>query len=161
LRRAFQFLVDRHATLRTTFASRDGKPVQRVHDKIQVHFEQADASSWSDEAMNRRLVEEAHRPFDLERGPLFRVHLYTRSAQSHVLLLTVHHIVGDFWSLAIIADELRALYPAELSGTPPALPALPVQYADYVRRQSGMLAGPKANGTGPIGESSWLAICLR
>ena len=148
LRRTFQSLVDRHATLRTTFASRDGKPVQRVRDKIQVHFEQADASSWSDEAMNRRLVEEAHRPFDLERGPLFRVHLYTRSARSHVLLLTVHHIVGDFWSLAIIADELRALYPAELSGTPPALPALPVQYAEHVRRQSSMLAGPE-------GERHW------
>src|SRR4030095_6471080 len=145
LRRAFQSLVDRHPSLRTTFEVRSGKPVQQVHGHWEVHFEETDTSTWSENELNTRLIEEAQRLFDLERGPLLRVSLFTRSAQEHILLLVVHHIVIDFWSLAVILNELGVLYPAEKAGVRAALPPLDLQYTDYVRWQTEMLASPEGD----------------
>ena len=143
LRRSFQALVDRHPALRTTFSVRSGKPAQRVHQQLAVHFVETDASTWDDEVLKTRLLEEAYRPFDLERGPILRVNLFTCSAKDHVLLLVVHHIVIDFWSLALLLTELNVLYPAEKAGVKALLPALDSQYTDYVRWQAEMLAGPE------------------
>jgi amino acid adenylation domain-containing protein len=143
LRRAFQSLVDRHPSLRTTFAVRSGKPVQQVHEHLEVHFEETDASTWGGDELKTRLIEEAQRLFDLERGPLLRVSLFTRSAQEHILLLVVHHIVIDFWSLAVILNELGVLYPGAKAGVRAALPPLVLQYTDYVRWQTEMLASPE------------------
>ena len=143
LRRSFQRLVDRHGSLRTTFPSVDGRPVHRVRDRAAVSFHVEDASGWSEPECRRRLVEEANRPFDLERGPLFRAFLFTRSAGEHDLLLSVHHIVSDFWSIAILMDELAMIYPAERAGRTPSLPPLEREYTDYVRRQAEMLSGPE------------------
>jgi hypothetical protein len=143
LRRAFQALVDRHPALRTTFSVRSGKPAQRIHPQLAVHFVEIDAAAWDSEALKTRLLEEAYRPFDLERGPVLRVNLFTHSAKDHVLLLVVHHIVIDFWSLALLLTELGALYPAEKAGVKAPLPALDSQYTDYVRWQAKMLAGPE------------------
>jgi amino acid adenylation domain-containing protein len=141
-RRAFQALVDRHASLRTTFAVHSGKPVQQIHEHQAVHFEEIDASTWREDELQTRLVEETQRPFDLERGPVMRVGLFTRSAQEHVLLLVIHHIVVDFWSLAVILNELGELYAAEEAGRPAVLPPLDQQYTDFVRWQTEMLASP-------------------
>src|ERR1700720_2925883 len=94
--RSFQALVDRHPSLRTTIAVQAGNPVQQVHEHQTVHFEEIDASSWSGDELQTRLVEETQRPFDLERGPVLRVGLFTRSAQEHILWLVIHHIVVDF-----------------------------------------------------------------
>lgn len=143
LRRAFQALVDRHPALRTTFSVRSGKPAQRVHPKLAVHFVETDASAWEGEVLKTRLLDEAYRPFDLERGPVLRVNLFTCSAKEHVLLLVVHHIVIDFWSLALLLTELGVLYPAAKAGVKALLPALDSQYTDYVRWQAEMLAGPE------------------
>lgn len=140
LRRAFQALVDRHPALRTTFCVRSGKPAQRVHPHLAVHFVETDASAWDSEVLKTRLLEEAYRPFDLERGPVLRVNLYSCSANDHVLLLVVHHIVIDFWSLALLLTELGTLYPAEKAGAQAPLPPLDSQYTDYVRWQTEMLA---------------------
>jgi hypothetical protein len=140
LRRAFQALVDRHPALRTTFCVCSGKPAQRVHPRLPVHFVETDASAWDSEVLKTRLLEEAYRPFDLERGPVLRVNLFTCSANDHVLLLVVHHIVIDFWSLALLLTELGTLYPAERAGAQAPLPALDSQYTDYVRWQAEMLA---------------------
>ena len=115
-RRAFQALVDRHPSLRTTIAVHSGKPVQQIHEHQTVHFEETDASTWRGDELQTRLVEETQRRFDLERGPVMRVSLFTRSAQEHILLLVIHHIVVDFWSLAVILNELGVLYPAEKDG---------------------------------------------
>ncbi len=142
LQRALQRLVDRHPSLRTTFPAHAGKPVQQVHEHLKVRFEEVDGSTWSGDELNARLLEEAYRPFDLERGPLLRVSLIMRSAREHILLLVVHHIAIDFWSLAILLDELGVLYPAESAGVKAALPPLDLQYTDYVRWQAEMLAGP-------------------
>ena len=141
LRRSFQTLVDRHPVLRTSFSVRDGKPAQRIHQRAKVHFVETDASAWSGEELVPRLTDEAHCLFDLERGPLLRVNFFTRSAREHFLLLVVHHIVIDFWSLAILLNELGTLYPADAAGVRASLPTIDLQYGDYVRWQSEMLAG--------------------
>ncbi|MGB9181613.1 MAG: amino acid adenylation domain-containing protein, partial [Pyrinomonadaceae bacterium] len=143
LHRSLQALVARHASLRTTFIKGQGEPVQRIHERMDVCFEEEDASAWSESALNERLVAEAHRPFDLEKGPVLRVILLRRSTQEHVLLLVVHHIAVDFWSLGVIVQELGALYEAERLSTPATLSTPSLQYTDYARWQSEMLAGPE------------------
>jgi amino acid adenylation domain-containing protein len=140
-RRAFQALVDRHPSLRTTFAVQAGKPVQRIHEHQMVQFKEADASAWGKGELRARLGEETQRPFDLERGPVMRVGLFTRSAEEHVLLLVIHHIAVDFWSVAVILNELGVLYSAQRAGRPAVLPALGLRYTDFARWQSEMLAG--------------------
>jgi len=145
LKHAFQTLVDRHAALRTTFPVQRGKPIQRVHGAREVHFQEVEASGWSSEELETRVLDEAYRRFDLERGPLLRVALFTRSAREHILLLVVHHIVIDFWSLAILLDEIGVLYPAEKTGAQVILPPLTLRYTDYVRWQAELLASPEGD----------------
>jgi amino acid adenylation domain-containing protein len=140
-------LVDRHPVLRTTFPTSRGEPVQRVHPPGGPAFTPAlaetDAQGWSDHRLADYLAAEGRRPFDLERGPLMRVVLLTRSALEHVLLLSMHHIVTDFWSLGLLLDDLALLYPALKGGggaPPPALPSPGLAYTDYVRWQEELLA---------------------
>jgi amino acid adenylation domain-containing protein len=130
LRSAFQALVDRHPALRTTFLmGADGEPVQRVHPVgTPVDFRVEEGADWS---------EEAHRPFDLQTGPVLRVRLYERPGDDPVLLLAMHHIAGDFWSLAVLARELGVLAGGG------ELPALDLRFTDSVRWQRRMLAGPE------------------
>lgn len=143
LHRAFQKLIDRHAALRTTFPAIKGKPVQQVHEHQAVDFKRVDVSSLSRDELKGLLVEESHRPFDLEGGPVLRVSLFARSADEHVLLLTMHHIVVDFLSFVIILDELRALYVSESTEAEAGLGKLDAQYLDYANWQAEMLEGPQ------------------
>src|SRR5207248_756748 len=106
-----------------------------------LHVE--DASAWSEAEVRGRLADEAHRPFDLERGPLLRTSLFTRSPREHDILLAIHHSVGDFWSIAVLMDELGRLYPSERDGEAADLPTPGLQYTDFVRWQGEMLAGPE------------------
>ncbi len=140
---AFQKLIDRHPCLRTTFPMRDGEPVQEIHGYQQVCFKEIDASTWTEDELNRNVVEAYQRPFDLERGPVLRVSLFTRSQQDHVLLLTIHHIASDGWSLWMLLQELRLLYPAQKAGAQAALPPLAHQYTDYIDWQTTKLDGSK------------------
>lgn len=141
LRQAFQMIVNRHASLRTTFAEVDGQPVQRVADHAEVAFNEYDASGWAIGLLKERLIAEAHRPFDLQQEPPFRVSVFSLRPDEHVLLLVVHHIITDFWSLVVMAEELGALYPAIVNNAPIDLAALPLSYIDHVGWQSQMLAG--------------------
>jgi natural product biosynthesis luciferase-like monooxygenase protein len=143
LRNAFQLLVNRHPSLRTVFPSSKSGPVQQVQKHQVVSFTEADASAMSQEELRRRLAEESHQPFDLERGPLLRIHLFKSSSHEHVLLLTAHHIVIDFWSVALILDELSTLYATGQRRAEEVLPALESQYLDYANWQMEMLAGPE------------------
>jgi amino acid adenylation domain-containing protein len=143
LRRVVETLQARHPSMRTSFEENNGELMQRVHDKIPVVFEVIDASSWSEETLRRRVQQEAHRPFDLEKPPLARMYLFSRSADDRVFLLTAHHIIGDYWSLVLLMEELRILYPAERDGTPPNLPPLKATYRDFVRWQADLLASPE------------------
>jgi len=124
LRSAFQSLVERHAALRTTFSAVQGKAVQHVHEQGNASFETVDASLWDDAALAERLRAEAHVPFDLEHGPLLRALLFTRADEEQVLLVVAHHIVIDFWSLAILMRELGDLYRAS---TLPQKSAIPLE----------------------------------
>ena len=139
--RAIQQLVMRHPALRTTFPSRDGEPAQRIHDHAEFLFRAEDATRWSEGRLRERLAEEVYRPFDLSRGPLLRIFLFTQSYREHVILLVTHHIVADLWSVAVVMSELGALYSAEKYGVHPGLTAPPTHYIDYVRQQSESLAG--------------------
>jgi natural product biosynthesis luciferase-like monooxygenase protein len=141
LGRAFQSLVERHASLRTDFTTCNGEPFQQIHDQMELSFHQADASAWSDALLDERLTEQAHEPFDLEKGPLARIRVFTRSTREHVVLLVMHHIISDFWSLSVFLNELRDLYPAERRRRRPELEPLALNYTDFVRWQSDMLAG--------------------
>jgi len=140
LRRAFQALVARHVSLRTTFESRDGEPIPKVAESVEVDFTVQDASDWNDAAVDKYLTDEGHRPFDLEVGPLLRVRLLKRSQSEQALLLSLHHIIADQWSLAILLNDLGVLYEGERTNTPIVLPDLPAQYADYVRWQKEILS---------------------
>ncbi len=155
LRRAFQTLISRHPSLRTTYTVRNDKPVQQVHDDQEVHFEETDASAWSTDELIAQMTEESYRPFDLENGPILRLNLYTRSPKNHVLLLNIHHIATDLWSFSILMDELRVLYPRfqektevsplqkKTSEVLETSEVSPLTYPDYVRWQTEMLAGPE------------------
>ncbi len=143
LHRAFQILVDRHPCLRTTFITNQEQTVQRVHQQLQVYWEQEDASEWDELSLSDRLIQLAYSPFDLQQGPLMRVGLFIRSPQEYILLLVVHHIVADLWSLTVLVDELGRLYEAQKNGIPLTLPPSIKQYADYVNAEAQMLASPE------------------
>ncbi|HTG36599.1 MAG TPA: amino acid adenylation domain-containing protein, partial [Thermoanaerobaculia bacterium] len=140
LERAFQALVDRHAALRTTFPAVDGAPCRRVAGRQSFSLVCVDAGGWSEQALRARLAEEAWRPFDLERGPLLRATLLMGGPGGPVLLLAVHHIVADFWSLAILVRELPLLY-REAAGAGPAQLSSPgMDYDEHVRMEREALA---------------------
>ncbi|MBN3950382.1 MAG: amino acid adenylation domain-containing protein [Nostoc sp. NMS7] len=148
LQRAFQKLVDRHPALRTTFTARQGEPRQLVHQQMDVCFQQHHVSSWSKILLQERLTQEVDRPFNLEQDALMRVSLFTSSAREHILLLVLHHIITDFWSLAVMVQELGRLYQAEKQGYSLALPPLKLQYIDYSHKQAQMLASSKGEQLG-------------
>ncbi|HEY9401515.1 MAG TPA: amino acid adenylation domain-containing protein, partial [Pyrinomonadaceae bacterium] len=139
-RAAFQTLFERHPALRTSFDAVRGEPRQRVRENIALDFQIEDAAAWSETELHERLATESHRPFDLERGALLRVRLFERSAAEHILLLVVHHIAADFWSIGVLIRELGVAYDAALNGVMPDLPPLASRYADYSSRQSELLA---------------------
>ena len=141
MRRAFQALVDRHPALRTSFPSVDNSPVQLVHEQTPLDFEEVDAAGWDEEAIKERVAAEAHRPFKLDEEALLRVRLLTLAGGEHILLMVAHHIVVDFWSLAILLHEVGSLYEAEKRREPARLPPVRARYADHVRRQALMLEG--------------------
>ena len=143
LRRVFQSLVNRHAALRTTFISIRGEPIRHIHEEMDVYFQTEDASNWDEAYLNKRLVEQTHWPPNLEQGPLLRVSLFALKNGEHVLLMVVHHIVSDFWSLGLLMHELGLLYPAEKTGAELPLAPLSVSYDDHVRQQFEMLASTK------------------
>src|SRR5450759_2047036 len=117
LRRALQRLAERHPMLRTFFAAQHGKPVQRVHPSIEVVFHCEDASGWSTGLLDDHLAKEIYRPFDLEQGPTWRVVVFQQApisqrknveggSRDHLVLLTLHHMIGDLWSIAIILSAV-------------------------------------------------------
>ena len=143
LKRAFQALLDRHPSLRSNFDAPQGKPRQKISRDVEISFHVEDAVSWTERELTERLIKEAHSPFQLEQGSLLNIKLFTRSAQNYILLFSIHHIIADLWSLAILVHELGLLYEAETNGSHLQLPAIAPQYSDFVRWQAEMLASPQ------------------
>ena len=144
LQQAFDALVARHETLRTRFVA-DGDDVRQQVDAVAAPLQlRQDALASLDETARQAAVEriaeaEALAPFDLASGPLLRVRLLQLAAQEHVLLLTLHHIVADGWSMNVLIDEFLHLYEAAVAGTEATLDALPIQYRDFALWQRSWL----------------------
>jgi amino acid adenylation domain-containing protein/thioester reductase-like protein len=139
----FQQIVSRHSSLRTTFSSESGTPFQEVFPRVDQAFNRIDASTWTAFSLRSFLADESHRPFDLERGPLFRVHCVRRRDDEHILLIVAHHSIIDFWSFGLIFRDLGEIYPRALAGQPLGDGNEPVRYSDYVAWQRRTLAGPE------------------
>jgi amino acid adenylation domain-containing protein/non-ribosomal peptide synthase protein (TIGR01720 family) len=142
---SFKEIVRRHEALRTTFATVDGQPVQVVGQKFNFGLQVLDlqqlAETEREEKVKQLAAEEASKPFDLTKGPLLRASLLQLDAEEYVLLLTLHHIIFDGWSIGVFLQELAALYEAFSIGKPSPLPELSIQYADFAIWQREWLAG--------------------
>jgi len=145
LRRVLGEIVRRHEPLRTTLARGDDGPVQVIHPAGDLHLPVTDLSSHPDAAGELRRVMDAgaQAVFDLERGPLLRLHLVRLEVDEHLLLVDMHHVVSDGWSMERFRAELATLYAAFAAGEPSPLPDLAVQYADYAVWQRRWLQGPR------------------
>ncbi|HKX63112.1 MAG TPA: HAD-IIIC family phosphatase, partial [Verrucomicrobiae bacterium] len=145
LQDALQDIVRRHEILRTRFITVNGEPVQEILPHLPVQLLHADWSGRSevnDPARLRSLLNaEVQRRFDLTRPPLFRCSWLRLNETRHILLVVMHHIVSDGWSLEIFFRELAELHEARLAGRPAALPELPIQYADYAAWQRRSIKG--------------------
>src|SRR5262249_56247085 len=138
LRLALDGRVARHEALRTTFSQVDGRPIQVIgpaENGFQMEEHDLRQSEDAADELRRMAEREATEPFDLKRGPLIRGLLAQLAEDDHALLVTMHHIVSDGWSMGILINELSALYRAYRQGEAEPLPELPIQYADYAAWQ--------------------------
>ncbi|WP_404483990.1 non-ribosomal peptide synthetase [Pseudomonas sp. HT11] len=144
VRASFQHLIERHEALRTRFYERDGQAFQRVQASAEFDLQIIDLSDLPGaerEARAQQIREdEARTQFDLEKGPLLWVTLVRLDDEDHQLLVTLHHIIADGWSLNILIDEFSRLYAAATQGQTLELPPLALQYADYGSWQRQWLA---------------------
>ncbi len=148
LRESLATVVQRHAVLRTVFHETDAGTVQVVDPSLVAALEQHDLSTLPEHeranAFDALQQRELTTPFDLAGGPLVRARLVRLGADEHELLVSVHHIACDGWSLGIFVREIGAAYAAIVNGETPALPALDIQYADYARWQREAAETPSA-----------------
>jgi amino acid adenylation domain-containing protein len=130
LEQAFLDLARRHESLRTTFPTRNGQPVQVISAEPEIAFTVTDAPADDPVALDKLVRSLADACFDLARGPLWRVHLLRLAPQEHLMLFVIHHIITDDWSFSVLRQDLGHLYAAHTTGRPPELPPLPIQCAD-------------------------------
>ncbi|MGZ7104598.1 MAG: amino acid adenylation domain-containing protein, partial [Candidatus Angelobacter sp.] len=145
VKRSVQEIVKRHEVLRTTFAAEEGVAVQKIESAPVFGWEEIDLIPLGEaegEAEARRIARlEAGTPFDLARGPLLRMKLLHLPGNEHVLLVNMHHIVSDGWSVGIMVREFAQFYGAWVEGQEISLPELPIQYADFAVWQREWLQG--------------------
>ena len=153
LLRSFSDLQTRHATLRTTF-TQDGEQARGVlHASLPLAVRELAVSAPGAAEIETLVAQEMRQPFDLRNGPLLRVLLLNVAAEEHVLVLTVHHIAADGWSMQVMVDEFCALYLAHVQGQAPQLPTLNIHYGDYAAWQRDWLQA----GEGERQLSAWKA----
>ncbi|NCQ89332.1 MAG: amino acid adenylation domain-containing protein [Microcystis aeruginosa LG13-03] len=153
--RVWQKIIEKHPILRTTYTSYEGKPVQQVNQQENFQVEVIDASDWREEQLVEKIYAIADHPFNLEKDSVLRVNLFTRSAEEHILLLTMHHIAGDMWSYDLLLSEFQSLYPEEVeqvsqqqTETAPDSWNENKTYANFLQWQAAMLSGNR-------GEKLW------
>ncbi|WP_460127757.1 amino acid adenylation domain-containing protein [Pseudomonas sp. H1_D05] len=143
LEQAFSLLVARHECLRTTFGQEGERAFQRVAEPQPLKLPITDLSALPEAQRwplaQQHMMAEAAQAFDLENGPLLSLRLLRLAEQEHVLLLTLHHIIADGWSMNILIDEFMRTYDALVAGREPSLPALTVHYRDYALWQRSWL----------------------
>ncbi len=148
LRQALQEVMDHHSSLRATFVTRADGPKQLVQARQPVKFDEVRVAGGIAPQLDEAMIELAHQPFDLERGPVFRAALFTRSERSHTLLLMAHHLVTDGRSMWILLEDVLTLYQARAAGRADGPPQPLSEYAEFVRWQAETLDGP-------AGEALW------
>jgi amino acid adenylation domain-containing protein len=145
LQRSLSEIVRRHEVLRTTFQTVDAGPTQVVSSTTDVALSLVDLTDLPGDEREpealRLATEEAKQPFDLARGPMVRASLIRLTVSDHLLLLTMHHIVSDGWSMSVFFNELKTLYAAFCAALPSPLPDLPIQYGDFAVWQRQWLTG--------------------
>ena len=145
LQQALSEIVHRHEILRTSIQTVNGTPIQVIHPQVTTSINVVDLQQLlapeRETLLEQQIQLEASIPFNLENAPLIRCSLLQISAREYVLLLTMHHIVSDGWSMGIFISELSSLYAAFCAGDPSPLPALPLQYADFAVWQKRWLSG--------------------
>jgi amino acid adenylation domain-containing protein/FkbH-like protein len=138
-------VIRRHEALRTTFSTVGDQPVQVIHPSLDLSLGIVDFTALphgqQQEESQRWIEEEVRRTFDLSKGPLLRANLLRLAAEDHILLLSIHHIVSDRWSMGLLSRELASLYAAKVDGKEVVPPALPIQYADFASWQREWLSG--------------------
>jgi amino acid adenylation domain-containing protein len=146
LEKALNEIIRRHEILRTNFVAQEGRAIQIIAPSRTLTLNVVDLSGWCDgtaeEELQRRLKEEGRRPFDFTRDLLLRALVVRMGAADHTLMLTMHHIISDGWSIGVLFRELAALYTAYCTSETVSLPDLPVQFADFVFWEREQLRGP-------------------
>jgi amino acid adenylation domain-containing protein len=147
LREALGTIVERHEVLRTVFRQEGEEAVQVVLGAVEVPIQAADLRRLPAERRQAELLRQAaafqDRPFDLTRGPVLRALVAWLAPREYLLVIAVHHVAADGWSLGVLSRELEIAYAALARGRRPALPALPVQYADFAAWQRERLSGER------------------
>ncbi|MDZ7960511.1 MAG: amino acid adenylation domain-containing protein [Aulosira sp. DedQUE10] len=150
LKQTFNEIVRRHETLRTTFVMAEGQLLQVIAPTLNIPLPVIDLSNLSvterEQQARRLAIAEAQRSFNLNTGPLLRLTLLQLDAAEYILLLNLHHIVADGWSIGVLIKELGALYKAFVEDKPLPLPELPIQYADFAEWQQEWLQEVGTNG---------------
>jgi acyl carrier protein len=146
LERSLQEILERHEILRTRYKVKNGREVRMIGTAWEVRAAPIDIGVMDrEEQVRQAAIRERTTPFDLERGPLLRIKLLKLGEQEHVLLLTMHHMITDGWSMSILSRELRTLYAGHVEGKRVCLPPLEIQYADYAVWQREWLRGEVFN----------------
>ncbi|WP_371858287.1 amino acid adenylation domain-containing protein [Pseudomonas sp. ERMR1:02] len=139
LQHSFDVLLERHQSLRSRFVEDDGEVMQALATfttlPIQQHDLRAESEAQRLESAMKKVEEEIARPFDLQQGPLLRVSLLQLDTEDHMLVLTLHHIVTDGWSMGVLVEEFSRLYAAHCQGQNALLETLSIQYSDYAAWQ--------------------------
>ncbi|MEH2173669.1 amino acid adenylation domain-containing protein [Nostoc sp.] len=145
LQQAIEAIVARHEPLRTTFELVNGSPVQIISEKGSIFMPIIDLSELvetdRESEIHEIAAQDACQPFDLTKGPLLRTTLLRLTEKEHVLLVTMHHIISDAWSVGVFIQDLSAFYEAFCAFKPSPLPNLPFQYADFTCWQQEWLQG--------------------
>ena len=136
LKSALKEIVRRHEILRTSFVEINGQPFQKVHHQVRLQFATKDLLETSNgiaagKSIQSELQEEARRGFILSEPGLLRARLLQIAEREHLLVVVMHHIIADGWTIGILAGELKELYEAYREGRPSPLPELEIQYLDY------------------------------
>ncbi|MFB2896610.1 amino acid adenylation domain-containing protein [Aerosakkonemataceae cyanobacterium BLCC-F50] len=141
-------IVERYPILRTTYTTQEDKPVQQVNDIHKFKVKVIEACDWSEDELKEKIFAQTDRPFNLEKDSVLRIHLFTRSAKEHILLLTMHHIAGDMRTVDLLLCEFQTAYIREINGLPVSSNKPDKYYTDFVNWQIEMLSGAR-------GEKLW------
>ena len=138
---AFRTLFERHPMLSATFHQVNGDPVQRIERGKTIDFREHDASEMTEGQIKKLIEKHAELPFDLENGPVIRLELFKNDQSSHIVLLSMHHIISDAWSVSLLMNDLIESYFSIKSGKVPNHDPIEYSYQDYVNWQENNLSG--------------------